>query len=105
MRSRSRIAGLAAVAARYCVSRDARASFHVQERRCDCEPGSAPAAIAEQQHARALRAVAGPGRSGLDQAHDAVDRVDVGMVRGEVGERDAAQRAVLALGGAGREEA
>ena len=59
----------------------------------------------EQQHARALRAVARPGRRGLDQAHHAVDRVDVGAVRRQVGERDAAQRAVLALGRAGREEA
>ena len=47
MRRRSRIAGLAAVAARYCVSREARASFQVQVSRCDPEPGSEPAAIAE----------------------------------------------------------
>ena len=105
MRSRSRIAGLAAVAARYCVSREARASFHVQRQPLRLRAGQRAGGDRQQQHACALRAVARPRRRGLDQAHHAVDRVDVGAVRGQVGERDAAQRAVLALRRAGREEA
>ena len=59
VRRRSRMAGLAAVAARYWVSREARASFHVQVRRCDCRAGQR----CRPRSPRAARGRPGRGRS------------------------------------------